>query len=287
MSAQHAARIQTPAVDERHTKTAKGEIKYVRFLAICASLGLLVQLLIRLWQEAWWFPIGMDATTPEFATYWMGLLYTEFGILTLVGLLGWLAYRNPCGVCETQRHEHGHVLAQHEIGHIGKLWATVAIAAMFGFGVSYFAEQDASWHQIVVRDTAFTPSHIPLFFFTFPMLIILTGLSSWYAYKRLHYLYVGEDGTGIPLSYLLFPAGAWLLVANVAFNELGHSSWITEELFVQPYHFPFAWATYFFFAGFALLFVTVPHIFKNLKAIAEETSKQELQELSEESSARV
>ena len=82
------------------------------------------------------------------------------------------------------------------------------------------------------------------------MLIILTGLSSWYAYKRLHYLYVGEDGTGIPLSYLLFPAGAWLLVANVAFNELGHSSWITEELFVQPYHFPFAWATYFFFAGF-------------------------------------
>lgn len=261
----------------RH-KEIREEIPYVRFLVICVSLGLLVQLSIRLWQEAWWFPVGMDATTPEFATYWLGLLYLEFGILAVVGFLGWMAYRKPCQVCEVQRREHHRILAQHELSHIGKLWATVVVAAMFGFGVSYFAEQDASWHQIVVRDTAFTPSHIPLFFFTFPMLIIMTGLSSWYAYKRLHYLYVGENGKGLPISYLLFPAGAWLLLANVSFNELGHSSWITEELFVQPYHFPFAWATYFFFAGFALLFVTVPHIFKNLRAMAEQAAQADVPE---------
>ena len=191
----------------RH-KEIREEIPYVRFLVICVSLGLLVQLSIRLWQEAWWFPVGMDATTPEFATYWMGLLYLEFGILAVVGFLGWMAYRKPCQVCEAQRREHHGILAQHELSHIGKLWATVVVAAMFGFGVSYFAEQDASWHQIVVRDTAFTPSHIPLFFFTFPMLIIMTGLSSWYAYKRLHYLYVGENGSSRPALGCSWPMSA-------------------------------------------------------------------------------
>ncbi len=258
----------------KHDQTAHDEMPFIRFLVIGGGLGLLSLLLIRLWQGEWWFPVGMDATTPEFAKYWLGLLYVEWIVLIAAAIIGFTAYRKPCPICVVQRKELGRIDPEHELNHIGKLWALVAVAATFGFGVSYFAEQDAVWHQIVVRDTAFTPSHIPLFFYTFPMLIIMTGVSSWYAYNRLHHLYVGEGGKGIPICYLLFPAGGWFLFANVAFNELGHSSWITEELFVQPYHFPFAWATYFFFAGFALLFKTVPRIFENLGEIAQQASTE-------------
>ncbi len=248
------------------------EIPAMRFAVWGASLGLLSLVLIRVWQGEWWFPVGLDATTPEFATYWLGLLYVEWIVLIITAVVGFWSYRKPCTVCMSTREKQGSIDPEHENTHIAKLWATVSVAALFGFGVSYFAEQDASWHQIVVRDTAFTPSHIPLFFYAFPMLLIMTGVSSWYAYNRLHHVYVGENGKGIPISYLLFPAGGWFLFANVAFNELGHSSWITEELFVQPFHFPFAWATYFFFSGFALLFKTVPRFYDNLLAFAESKS---------------
>ena len=32
-------------------------------------------------------------------------------------------------------------------------------------------EQDASWHQVIIRDTSFTASHIIAFYFTFPLYI--------------------------------------------------------------------------------------------------------------------
>ena len=111
---------------------------YVRFLVICVSLGLLVQLSIRLWQEAWWFPVGMDATTPEFATYWnrVGLLYLEFRYSAKVaqvgdhqrpgrqprhqlGFLGWMAYRKPCQVCEAHPSQAG------KPPHHGAFWPSM------------------------------------------------------------------------------------------------------------------------------------------------------------------
>lgn len=265
MAATHTSvSIGSGEVEQRAVAAEKSEMSATLFVSLGAGLAVFSLVLIRMWQGEWWFPVGLDATTPEFATYWLGLLYVEWVVIISAAVIGYRSYRKPCTECVTSRTTVGHLDPAHENEHILKLWATVAVAALFGFGVSYFAEQDASWHQIVVRDTAFTPSHIPLFFYTFPMLLIMTGVSSWYAYNRLHHIYVGENGTGIPIVYLLFPAGGWFLFANVAFNELGHSSWITEELFVQPFHFPFAWATYFFFAGFALVFQTLPPFYKNL-----------------------
>ena len=63
----------------KHDKTAHAEMPFMRFLIIGAGLGLLSLVLIRLWQGKWWFPVGLDATTPEFATYWLGLLVCRMG----------------------------------------------------------------------------------------------------------------------------------------------------------------------------------------------------------------
>ena len=152
---QTSASAQSQAVAIEQEQPGHGEMPFIRFMVIGSGLGLLSLVLIRIWQGEWWFPVGLDATTPEFATYWLGLLYIEWGVLIATGVIGYLAYRKPCSICAAHKKELGRIDPEHELNHIGKLWATVAVAAIFGFGVSYFAEQDASWHQIVVRDTAF------------------------------------------------------------------------------------------------------------------------------------
>lgn len=243
------------------------EISYKRYVFIAATLASATLVFIRWWQGMWWFPEGLDASTWEFATYWLSLLYAEWAVVAVCGVAALLAYRNPCAVCEAQRRVHGRILPDHELGHIGKMWAIITVAAVFAIGVSYFGEQDAAWHQVVVRDTTFTPSHIPVFFYTFPMLLVLTFQTSWYCYRRLNHLYVKDGDSGIPISYFLFPGAALILVANVAFNELGHSTWITEELFVQPFHFPFAWATYFFFTAVAIVVPSITRIFEDVSEL--------------------
>ena len=250
------------------------EMFYKKYVVVAATLASLTLVFIRVWQGMWWFPEGLDASTWEFAKYWLSLLYGEWVVVACSGMAALLAYRNPCEVCESHRKAHGRILPEHELGHIGKMWAIITVAAIFAIGVSYFGEQDAAWHQVVVRDTTFTPSHIPVFFYTFPMLIVLTFQTSWYCYRRLHHLYVKEGEKGLPISYFLFPGAALILVANVAFNELGHSTWITEELFVQPFHFPFAWATYFFFSAVGLLAPTFPRIFENLAEMQRSANPQ-------------
>ena len=43
------------------------------------------------------------------------------------------------------------------------------------YGASYFTEQDGTWHQTIVRDTDFTPSHIIEFYLSYPIYIITGG----------------------------------------------------------------------------------------------------------------
>src|SRR5687768_203698 len=47
------------------------------------------------------------------------------------------------------------------------MWLGVYLFAVY-WGSSFFTEQDASWHQVIIPDTSFTPSHISLFYDAFP-----------------------------------------------------------------------------------------------------------------------
>ena len=60
------------------------------------------------------------------------------------------------------------------------LWITVYVFAIYFTG-SFFAEQDAAWHQTIVRDTVFTPSHVVLFYGTIPLYIAIGVGSFLYA----------------------------------------------------------------------------------------------------------
>jgi len=109
------------------------------------------------------------------------------------------------------------------------------------YGASYFTEQDGTWHQTIVRDTDFTPSHIIEFYLAYPIYII-TGVSALlYAKTRLP-----AYQEGLPLMYLVAVIGPFMILPNVGLNEWGHTFWFMEELFVAPLHYGFVffgWAS--------------------------------------------
>ena len=175
----------------------------------------------------WWY--GLDATAPEFDTYWMTLLYAELTIVPLVGV-ALAAY-----LWLTRDRNLAAVKPAEELKRYMTFISLIFVYAWtFYWAGSFFAEQDASWHQVVVRDTSFTPSHIIVFYLSFPLFIIQGVGVLLYAVTRLP-LYA--KGVSVPL--LVAVVGPFMLLPNVGFNEWGHAFWIMEEYFTVPLHYGF------------------------------------------------
>jgi len=175
----------------------------------------------------WWY--GLDSTLPEFDTYWMTLLYAELIIIPIVGVVI-AAY-----LWMTRDRNLAQLAPAAELKRYMTFVTLIFIYAWtFYWAGSFFAEQDASWHQVVVRDTSFTPSHIIVFYFMFPLFIIQGVGVLLYGMTRLP-LYA--KGVSVPL--LVAVVGPFMLLPNVGFNEWGHAFWIMEEYFTVPLHYGF------------------------------------------------
>lgn len=216
----------------------------------------------RVWQLAFAWDYGLDANAPEFDYYWHSLLIANLVGISLFGALSCIFVARGCRECAHQRAEHGGVLPKHEATHIWRLWSIVAgfTVALFSFG--FFAEQDAAWHQAVVRDTAFTPSHITLFFGAVPIAIVLAAIIYLYAATRVPHIYA----RGVPASLAIFMAGIFMLFMWVAFNEWGHSFWIAEELFSAPLHWGFVVMAFLAFALISVFTLTMERMVELIKA---------------------
>lgn len=218
----------------------------LRWILPVAGLVIALEVLWRVyeWQFAWKY--GLDSTSASFRTYWHGLLFFNLALITFGGgaALAWLM--RGCRTCAEHRDTYGEVLPAHEIGHVWRVWAGIAGFAVSLYGFAYFAEQDAAWHQVTIRDTAFTPSHTVLFWGIAPLAVLIAACIYVYAVTRLPKIYA----KGVPLSLALFFTGVFLLFVWVAFNEWGHSFWIAEELFSAPLHWGFV---AFAFMAFGLI----------------------------------
>ncbi|MCI4673918.1 methane monooxygenase/ammonia monooxygenase subunit C [Candidatus Mycolicibacterium alkanivorans] len=241
-----------------------------RTVAIMVGAVFAICLFWRSYQQMFAFKNGLESHQPGFNTYWLTLAAANMTVLpaTAAAIYGWLwvsAKRLPTEISRAD-----------ESRRLWALWGLIAAfcAAVF-LGGSYFAEQDASWHQIVTRDTAFTPSHDVLFYGVFPLMIYMAVGIYLYARTRLPHLY---GGTRLPVSFTLMTAGSFLLLFQVAMNEFGHSFFQGEELFAAPLHWPFVLFAYLLAATFAVWFETLPRIF--------ELARQE-RELAAESAAGV
>jgi len=205
----------------------------------CAFLLILYISMIAYQHTAGW-AYGLDSTAPEFEKYWMTLFYTEIIVVPLMGI-AWWAY-----IWFTRDRNLASLDPKEEIVRYMRLLGIILVYCFAVYwAASYFAEQDGSWHQTVVRDTSFTPSHIAIFYLSFPIYIIAGVASLLYAITRLP-----KFANGISIPFIFAVAGPFMILPNVGLNEWGHAFWIMEEWFTAPLHWGFAifgWTALFLF----------------------------------------
>uniref|UniRef100_UPI001FD9BC4C methane monooxygenase/ammonia monooxygenase subunit C n=1 Tax=Methylocapsa aurea TaxID=663610 RepID=UPI001FD9BC4C len=123
---------------------------------------------VRIYEQKFGWLYGLDSFAPEFQTYWMRILYIEepVELISFLAIVGYL--------WKTRDKDLANVAPREELRRIFYLfnWLIVYAIAIY-WGASYFTEQDGTWHQTVIRDTDFTPSHIIEFYMSYPMYIIM------------------------------------------------------------------------------------------------------------------
>jgi len=217
----------------------------------------------RAWQQAYAFDKGLDATQPGFTRYWVSLFVVNVAVLP-VAVACWYAW-----IYRSGRRLPAEPTPAQELDRIWILWLhTIAVAVAAFWGGSYFAEQDAAWHQVTMRDTAFTPSHVALFYGAFPLILYAATGAYLYAHTRLPAAFGNSVGRRFPLPFLLIISGALLLLFQVAFNEFGHTFWETEEIFSAPLHWPFVVFAYLLGGVLAVWFQTLPRVVELSRQVA-------------------
>lgn len=235
-------------------RTAEAPLLNKRNLIVFGlAMYIIYYIYVRWYEGVYGWSAGLDAFAPEFATYWMPILYTELPLWVILT-------SSICGyLWKTRTRDMGSVAPREQLRrHFHHFVWLVAYANAIYWGASYYTEQDGTWHQTIVRDTDFTPSHIIEFYMTYPIYIVTGTGAFMYAYTRIPFF-----AKGVSLPYLLVVVGPFMIFPNVGLNEWGHTFWWMEELFVAPLHYGFV-----FFGWFALgilgLFV---QIFDNLSEL--------------------
>ncbi|HJP36056.1 MAG TPA: methane monooxygenase/ammonia monooxygenase subunit C [Gammaproteobacteria bacterium] len=211
---------------------------------------------VRAYMHAFAFSVGLDYFEPVFKAYWMNMLYAElvFSVVTLAGICTYL-WRTRDRSLET-------LTPEEELSRYFK-WATWLVSYTLVVMIigPIAGESDAAWHQVVIRDTDFTPTHISLFYLMVPMLIV-TGVGSFlYATTRLP---MHSNKHLISLGIAI--GGPILIAPNIGLNEWGHTFYYAEELFGAPVHWGFAGL------GLALLALggVVVHVVQRMKELIDE-----------------
>ena len=212
------------------------------------------------WNYQYAFTAGLNSASPEFTRYYRSLFWGELIVLGLfTGIwYGWLI--------RTGREMVGQPCERaEEVRRIAILWSIIGATSLSIYiEASFWPNWDGSWHQTMVRDTALTPTHIPMFYFFFPLSVTLALGAYLYGRFRIPTLYAREKG--FPWSFFLLISAAVFECMQVAFNEWGHSLWISEEFFAAPFHWPFV--TYGWLASgmFAVWGETILRLFEIEKA---------------------
>jgi len=203
------------------------KIPYLR-LAINVVVGVLLFTAYRMYIEHNAFTFGLDYFEPEFQIYYMRLLYIQ---LPLIAAIGFLAV---CYVWFTRPKEIN-MKPSHELTIYYLIFGIFAISGIFSiliFGI--FVEADAAWHQVTIRDTDFTPTHISLFYMAIPLALVAMVSAALWIHTRMPDF---RNRVSIPL--LLMCAAPILIMPNLGLNEWGHTFFYAEELFAAPIHWGF------------------------------------------------
>lgn len=264
--AQAIAQTIDQTIDQTTTQGATTDSKVAghfirnRFVYTMGAFAIAVGAGFRMYLTTFGFSVGTDSFAPEFQTYWMSLLYVELVVLGLlmvgVSTYFWL----------TRETDASSISKELELS---RYWRLLAIFSVMGIWVLALAsnavESDAAWHQVAIRDTDFTPTHIIIFYFALPSLTAMLIPAFIWTHTRLP-AYMNK----ISIPYLAVVAGIVMIFPNYGFNEWGHTFFYAEELFAAPIHWGFVFLgwSFFFFVPLAV------QLFTNMgRLIAEVTAE--------------
>src|ERR1700730_4560246 len=197
------------------------------------ALVMAANIFLWFWDYEFAFSAGLNSASREVTLYYRTLLWGEFHV--------------PCvltGIWHGRLMRTGREIATQpfsraeEVRRIAVLWSIIGVTSLSIYiEASFWPNWDGAWHQPLVRDTALTPTHIPMFYFFFPLSVVLALGAYLYGRFRIPAVYAPEKG--FPWSFFLLISAAVLEFVQVAFNEWGHSLWMSEEFFSTPFHWPF------------------------------------------------
>lgn len=187
--------------------------------------------LYRWYMEATAFTVGLDYFEPEFQTYWMSWFYGQLTVIALIGAIGvpWMWLTRP------SREEIMAMPAKDELGVYVLIFSVMGmVSVLVPTVLGIWVEADAAWHQVTIRDTDFTPTHIQLFYGVIPLAAVGIILGVFWLHTRMPE-YTGR--VSIPL--VMVAAAPVLIMPNLGYNEWGHTFFYAEELFAAPVHYGF------------------------------------------------
>ncbi len=188
------------------------------------------------YMHAFAWSMGIDSASREFTLYWRSLLIVEL-VGVAGGTLGWWSWLVRSGRTIQAALTHA-----EEVRRIAVFWGLIgAVSVNLYIEASFWPNEDGAFHQTLVRDTAFTVAHIPMFYLFFPLGVTLAVGTYLYGRTRIPAVY-GAD-KGFPWSFFLLISATVTEVAQVAMNEWGHSVNLgnagAEEFFAVWFHWPF------------------------------------------------
>ncbi|MEM7540770.1 MAG: methane monooxygenase/ammonia monooxygenase subunit C [Pseudomonadota bacterium] len=234
-------------------------VNFTIYLSLLAGL-IIVYSLHRLFLHANAHTVGLDYFEPEFQV-WMNLFYVQ--IVVLPTLMAGIAYY----LWRTRELNPDNVAPEVELSRYFSFIAWLSCYTLIViFAGAVHGEADAAWHQVVIRDTDFTPTHVGLFYLLMPALIITGGGSYIFAKTRLP---MHAKQHLLPLGVAI--GGPILIMPNVGLNEWGHTFFYAEEMFGTPIHYGFA------ILGLALIALggVVVHIVHRCKELVDIVSERE------------
>ena len=203
-----------------------------RRLGMIAFSILGVYALYRVYMQNFSYNVGLDSFEPEFQTYWMNLLYAQIAFFAVsgAGILGYLWFTR------SSAEELANISPTEELSrYFGMLGWLFTFGMMAGVMGALGTESDAAWHQVVIRDSDFTPTHIELFYFCIPALII--SAMGLFLYMRTR---IPAHSRKFFVPLMIGISGPALILPLFGYNEWGHTFFYAEELFAAPVHWGFA-----------------------------------------------
>lgn len=251
-------KTQTTALDSSANSKIAGHFKRNRFVYTAGAFAIAVGTALRIYLDTMGFSVGTDYFSDEFQAYWMPLLYGEIifmGSFTLIlSTYFWM----------TREKDASKISKELELSRYWRLLSVFTVMGIWaGCIASNAVESDAAWHQVTIRDTDFTPTHIIIFYFALPFLTAMLIPTFIWAHTRIP-AYMNK----VSVPFLMVVAGILMIMPNYGFNEWGHTFFYAEELFAAPIHWGFV------FLGWSLFFL-IPlaiQLFGNMARLISQTT---------------